>query len=77
MAGHELPPPHNFSSCWRDGRLFCAILHRYRPDVLDWAAVHHTATATAVWENCSLAFNTADQLGIPALLDPQALQSQL
>ena len=26
----------NMSSAWRDGRSFCALIHRYRPDVLDW-----------------------------------------
>ena len=29
----------NMSSAWRDGRAFCAVIHRYRPDVLDWGMV--------------------------------------
>ena len=29
----------NMSSPWRDGRAFCALIHRYRPHVLDWGRV--------------------------------------
>ena len=29
----------NMSSAWRDGRAFCALIHRYRPEVLDWDRV--------------------------------------
>ena len=29
----------NMSSAWREWRAFCAVIHRYRPDVLDWAEV--------------------------------------
>ena len=31
----------NTSSSWRDGRGFCALIHRYRPDLLDWEKVGH------------------------------------
>ena len=29
----------NMSSAWKDGRGFCALIHRYRPDLLDWERV--------------------------------------
>ena len=35
----------NMSSAWRDGRAFCAVIHRYRPDALHWGEVD-----TSHWE---------------------------
>ncbi|XP_069462273.1 dystonin isoform X19 [Ambystoma mexicanum] len=57
----------NFTTCWRDGRLFNAIIHRYRPDLIDMNIVA-VQSNTANLEN---AFYVAEKLGVTRLLDPE------
>ena len=33
----------NMSSDWRSGRAFCGLIHRFRPDILDWDLVSSEA----------------------------------
>ena len=32
---------NNMSSAWRDGVGFCALIHRHRPDILDWNLIDY------------------------------------
>jgi len=56
----------DFSSSWRSGLAFCAIIARFRPDLLDFDSLK----AKDGFNNCHLAFSVAEaRLGIPALLE--------
>jgi len=57
----------NMSSSWKNGLAFCAIVHRFRPDLIDFASLD----PDQIERNCSTVFSIAEsELGIPSLLDP-------
>ncbi|XP_074531270.1 dystonin isoform X14 [Halichoeres trimaculatus] len=62
----------NFTTSWRDGRLFNAIIHKYRPDMVDMSRVSTQTNRS----NLEHAFGVAEQLGVARLLDPEDVDVQ-
>jgi hypothetical protein len=58
----------DMDSSWRDGLAFCAIIHHFRPSLLDYSSL----SSSNILHNNELAFTLAEEkLGLPSLLDPQ------
>ncbi|XP_029940061.1 smoothelin-like isoform X2 [Salarias fasciatus] len=60
----------NFSSSWKDGIAFCALVHRFFPDSFEYSILNPNMPR----DNFQLAFSTAERLaGCPPLLDADDL----
>lgn len=57
----------NMTTSWRNGLAFCAILHYFRPDLVDFKSL----SPSNIQGNCKIAFNAFASLGIPRIIDPK------
>ncbi|XP_029928490.1 plectin-like isoform X9 [Myripristis murdjan] len=58
----------NFSTSWRDGKLFNAVIHKHQPRLVDMSKVYRQTNL----ENLEQAFSVAERdLGVTRLLDPE------
>ncbi|XP_026769968.3 spectrin beta chain, non-erythrocytic 4 isoform X2 [Pangasianodon hypophthalmus] len=72
-AGYPEVNIHNFTTCWRDGLAFNALIHRHRPDLIEF----HKLTRSNATYNLQQAFNIAEQsLGLTKLLDPEDVNTE-
>ncbi|KAI1894755.1 hypothetical protein AGOR_G00119010 [Albula goreensis] len=56
----------NFTTSWRNGLAFCALLHRFRPDLIDYKSL----SPQDIKENNKKAYDGFASLGISKLLEP-------
>uniref|UniRef100_A0A1I7TIM3 Calponin-homology (CH) domain-containing protein n=1 Tax=Caenorhabditis tropicalis TaxID=1561998 RepID=A0A1I7TIM3_9PELO len=69
-AGYPRVNVNNFSSSWRDGLAFNAILHRYRPSAIDWNKISDESVSNR--ERLDNAFAAAErEFGVSRLLDAE------
>uniref|UniRef100_A0A1A8RAE1 Spectrin beta chain n=1 Tax=Nothobranchius rachovii TaxID=451742 RepID=A0A1A8RAE1_9TELE len=67
-AGYPNVNIHNFTTSWRDGMAFNALIHKHRPDLIDFDKLKKSNAHY----NLQNAFNLAENhLGLTKLLDPE------
>ncbi|KAF7201466.1 spectrin beta chain, erythrocytic isoform X1 [Nothobranchius furzeri] len=67
-AGYPSVNITNFTTSWKDGMAFNALIHKHRPDVVDYNKLKRSNPT----HNLQNAFNVAEQkLGVTKLLDPE------
>uniref|UniRef100_A0A3Q0RHB8 Spectrin beta chain n=1 Tax=Amphilophus citrinellus TaxID=61819 RepID=A0A3Q0RHB8_AMPCI len=67
-AGYPNVNIHNFTTSWRDGMAFNALIHKHRPDLIDFDKLKKSNAHY----NLQNAFNMAEHhLGLTKLLDPE------
>ncbi|KRX66182.1 Microtubule-actin cross-linking factor 1 [Trichinella sp. T9] len=68
-SGYSGVNVQNFTTSWRDGLAFNAILHRFRPDLVKWSEVLHRMKPRERLENAFELFEKEFQ--VSRLLDPE------
>ncbi|KAG9336798.1 hypothetical protein JZ751_003146 [Albula glossodonta] len=67
-AGYPNVNITNFTTSWKDGMAFNALIHKHRPDLVDYGNLQRSNPT----HNLQHAFNVAEQkLGVTKLLDPE------
>ncbi|KAK7939377.1 hypothetical protein WMY93_002703 [Mugilogobius chulae] len=71
-AGYSNVEVKDWSSSFRSGLAFCAIIHKYRPELIDFSSL----SKNDAYENTKMAFELAEtKLGVPMLLDAGEITS--
>ncbi|EKE39409.1 calponin homology (ch) domain containing protein [Entamoeba nuttalli P19] len=64
-AGYKDVNVTNFHYSWKNGLAFCALIHSFHPEAIDF----NSLSKDNMEKNLELAFSTAEKLGVPRLLD--------
>ncbi|CAG2100891.1 unnamed protein product [Medioppia subpectinata] len=65
-TGYHAVKVTNMTTSWRNGMAFCAVIHHFRPDLIEFSAL----SPSDIKGNCKKAFDAAATLGIPKLIEP-------
>ncbi|XP_040171906.1 EH domain-binding protein 1 isoform X3 [Anopheles arabiensis] len=57
----------NLTTSWRNGMAFCAVIHHFYPNLIEMTKL----SPGNVIENCRTAFDAAEKLGIPRVIEPR------
>eukprot|EP00096_Caligus_rogercresseyi_P008744 TRINITY_DN2829_c0_g2_i1.p1 TRINITY_DN2829_c0_g2~~TRINITY_DN2829_c0_g2_i1.p1 ORF type:complete len:195 (-),score=67.15 TRINITY_DN2829_c0_g2_i1:154-738(-) len=64
----------NFTSCWADGKSFCALIHNFFPNAFDFSIVERQSPK----DNYDLAFKTGERYaGIPDFLTAEDMNAMV
>ncbi|XP_065894663.1 spectrin beta chain, non-erythrocytic 1-like isoform X3 [Dysidea avara] len=75
-AGYNNVKVVDFSRSWRSGLAFNAIIHKHRPDLIEYDQL--LASPSNYMGNLNNAFKVAEQeLGLPQLLDPEDIDVEV
>ncbi|KAI0983161.1 hypothetical protein GJ496_007493 [Pomphorhynchus laevis] len=73
-ASYKYVNVQNFHISFKDGLAFCALIHRHRPELLDFESLQKENSI----ENLNLAFDTAENhLDIPRMLDAAEIDASV
>ncbi|CAH1791900.1 unnamed protein product [Owenia fusiformis] len=70
--GHKGVKVTNMTTSWRNGLAFCAVIHYFRPELINFESL----SPHDVKGNCKKAFDAAATLGIPKVLEPSDMVLQ-
>ena len=67
LSGYSNVKVTNFTTSWRNGIAFCGLIHHFYPDLI----AYDTLTQHDIKQNCKLAFEAGEKLGIPRVIEPE------
>lgn len=56
----------DMTTSWRNGMAFCALIHYFRPDLINYSELN----PADIQANCKIAFDAASKLNIPKVIEP-------
>nr|BAN37594.1 hypothetical protein [Entamoeba histolytica] len=64
-SGYEGVDVKNFTTSWKDGKAFCALVHHFKPELINF----EKCKTQTQQENLEMAFAAAEKAGAPRMMD--------